>query len=145
VGTLALEASAGWERRLLGREPRYAPPRIVRGLLWRWARRVPDRRQARWMGQGLRWAYGLTLGGLHGLVRSALPARGVWKGLVLGAGVLAFETVVMPGVGAVPPLSRWPRKERWLLAAHTALYGLSTELAFSLADARSARAISPAP
>jgi len=130
LGTLALDASEGVEGRLLGRTPVYAPSRIARRLASRveW---LPKRRRAvQRLGTVLRWAYGPGLGLLYGLLRPRLPGGAVRKGLALAVGVLAFERIAMPAVGAVPPFAAWPRREKALLAAHTALYGLCAEAGF---------------
>jgi hypothetical protein len=125
VGILGLSLFERLERRVLGREPLYTSTRITRRL----ARRLGvslDEEQARVLGRLLRFVYGPALG----LVRARLDRRpGLGRALRLGAAIWLFELLALPATGATPPLRRWPRGEKLLLAAHTTAFALAAELA----------------
>jgi hypothetical protein len=124
AGTLALSLVERLERRTLGRLPLYAATRIASRLAHRWSGPMgPAATSA--LGGLMRWSYGPALALIRNwLVRS--PRAGDVPALSFGAGIYAFELIVLPATGATPPLRRWPPLEVLLLAAHTLTYALAT-------------------
>jgi hypothetical protein len=122
-GTAVLSASDVIERQLLGRRPVYAVRKIALRL-WPDLRHRPAELLQTMI--GLRLGYGTSLG----VVRELASKRGrfVVDALGVAASIFCFECLAMPLVGATPKLSRWPARDRWFLALHTAVYGLATEL-----------------
>ena len=125
AGTAALTAFERVEWRLLGEEPVYAPARIAR----------------RWLGSSrfaplLRFSYGPALGILLGLL-DAPP-------FLFAAGVAAAELCFLPGIGATPERTRWPRGQIAMLFAHTAVFSFATAAALrhdALSASRKALAV----
>jgi hypothetical protein len=123
VGIGALALSDRLERAWLGRAPVYAPDRIATRLF-----ALGSRRRSRAVGAILRWSYGLVIAGAwNRLVPS--PRASVRRALGLGAAILAFELWALPALGATPPLRRWSRAEKALLAWHTQVFGFGEEAA----------------
>lgn len=58
----------------------------------------------------MRWSYGPPWGVALAAVMGAGARPRTWPlwGLALGASVFTFEIVLLPAIGATPPLSRWP-------------------------------------
>ncbi|HZL19160.1 MAG TPA: hypothetical protein VFG23_15595 [Polyangia bacterium] len=128
AGTAVLSIFESLERRLLGREPVYAPARLVARLAARAGIAIGASR-ARRLGRAMRWVYGPSLGIASAWLSSPSGPR---PGRVLrrAAAILGFELVALPLVGAVPPLAAWPSVELLLLAAHTSAFAAGAELAF---------------
>jgi hypothetical protein len=120
IGVLAL--ADRFERAWLGHPPPYAPERIAARLVG-----LRSRSRARAVGAILRWSYGLAIAGAWSRF---VPRRtaGRWRrALGLGAAILGFELVALPALGATPPLRRWSRAEKGLLAAHTQAFAFGEE------------------
>jgi hypothetical protein len=108
--TLAVSAIEPLERALLAEEPVYSARSIARRLF---GRRVP------WPAStALRYAYGIGLG--------ALASRVPWLrgGLRTALALYGLEIVLLPALGATPPLRRWPRRQWLTLFLHTLAFGL---------------------
>jgi hypothetical protein len=130
VATGALSLSDRFERGWLGRPPVYAPGRIAARLFG-----LRSRSRAGAVGAILRWSYGLLIAAAWSrLVPSR--ANGAWRrALGLGAAIFAFELIALPALGATPPLRRWSRAEKALLAWHTQVFGFGEEMARRLLSA----------
>lgn len=111
------------ERALLERPPPYAPARIVRIL--------PAGPTAKTLlALALRLGYGLSLAIAYGCVRERLPRSRLASGLLVAAAIHAEERLVLPRLPGMRPFERWSARERALLAARTAVYGVVTATAF---------------
>jgi hypothetical protein len=120
LATAALGRFERLERAVLREEPPYAPARVARRLFG-----------ARRLGPLLRWTYGPALGVTYAALRSRIGPCAVG----FGAAVALAELLLMPPVGALPPL-RW--RERVALFAHAIAFALAAEAAL-----RQARSASP--
>ncbi|HYZ90263.1 MAG TPA: hypothetical protein VE620_13270 [Myxococcales bacterium] len=123
AGVLATAALGRFERlehAFLHEEPPYAPARVARRLFG-----------ARRLGPLLRWTYGPSLGVLYAALRSRVGPCAV----AFGAAIAVGELLLMPLVGALPPLRR---RERVALFAHAIAFALAAEAAL-----RQARSASP--
>lgn len=127
-----------FEHAWLGRPPLYAPPSVACGLLSRLFAAPIAPTAAMRLGLALRWLYGPSLGAVYAIARSSLLPFSPAAGASLGIAIYLFELVAMPAVGATRALSRWPRQEVGLLAAHTLVFGLATAAAFDGFSRRSA-------
>jgi hypothetical protein len=125
IGAVVLTAFERLEWRLLRERPVYAPALIGQRLLRPWlgsAESLPG------AGYALRAAYGPLLA--VALLRLAGNSGPAWhRGFGLGLAIYLFELAAMPAVGATPQLRAWPRRQRWMLLAHTTAFGVSTALA----------------
>lgn len=90
----------------------------------------------------MRFTYGPVLGLVWARLREALPPSPLLRGLLLGAGVLAFEHLSFPALHVTAPPRTWTRAERAFLLAQTCLFGLVTEWALQR-DSRSSPAARP--
>jgi hypothetical protein len=126
VGTTALSLVETLERRVLGRDPVYAAPRIAARLARGFGFAI-DARHARALGSLLRWSYGPALGLMRGWLGTS-RRRSLWDAIPYGAGIYLFEILALPGIGATPPLRRWRRAEVLLLATHTMAFAWAAEL-----------------
>jgi hypothetical protein len=132
VGALgALALSDRFERAWLGRPPVYTPEHIVTRLFGR-----RPRLRARAAGTILRCGYGLLIAAAWSRLVSSRTC-GTWRrALGLGAAIFAFELVALPALGATPPLRRWSRAEKALLAWHTQVFGFGEEVTRHLLSGR---------
>jgi hypothetical protein len=137
VGTAGLYVEERVERRLLGSTPVYAPARLAARLAARY-RVFLGERGSRRLGDVMRWVYGPALGAAHACLDRD-PRPGLKNALRLAAAIYGFEVVVLPLVGATPPLRRWPRVQVGSLALHTLAFSACVMLARA-SRARSARA-----
>lgn len=147
AGGLALTAGEPLERVVLGREPVYAPSRILSELF---ASRAPSRLGTRLASTvSLRFGYAMGLGAAYGAARHRLPKPPPLGGIVLGAAICAFEIVAMPTVGATPRIRAWPRGDLALLAVHTLGFGLASAFVYerlkSVRERRPHSSLPPAP
>jgi hypothetical protein len=127
AGTLALSAFELFERRLLGRAPVYAPRHIANRLAARFGVSLTPARSRR-LAWAMRCVYGPSLGVAGAWLdpeRGSRPRRAMRHGLAISA----FELVVLPWGGAVPPLDTWPISEILLLVAHATAFASGAELA----------------
>jgi hypothetical protein len=125
----------GW----VGGPTLYAAGPVARGLASRWIKRKLGKRGELLAGLALRWTYGPTLGAIYARFRPRLPLSVPAAAVCLAGGILGFELLAMPALGATPPLGKWDRPQRWLLAAHTLSYGLGTSFAYDLLTRSSRR------
>lgn len=132
IGTLVLTGFEVLETGWVGGPTLYAAGPVARGLAARWIRRKLAGRGELVAGLLLRWTYGPTLGAIYARVRPRLPFSVPVAGVCLAGGILGFELLAMPALGATPPLRKWDRPQRWLLAAHTLSYGAGTAVAYDL-------------
>lgn len=133
AGTLAHQGLTPLRNAWLG----HLPPFAVRSIVSRLGERVlgqplSDARTRDW-GLAMRFTYGPSLALAWTRVRGWLPRSlpTPVRGLLLGVGVLAFEVLSLPVVGATRPLRTWTRGDFALLAAQTGLFGLVTEAVLS--------------
>lgn len=133
AGTLAHQGLTPLRNAWLGHLPPYAVRTIVSRLGERVLGRPPRDSQARGWGLVMRFTYGPSLALAWTRVRAWLPRSlpTPVRGLLLGAGVFAFEVLSLPLVGATRPLRTWTRGDFALLAAQTGLFGLVTEAVLS--------------
>ena len=84
----------------------------------------------------MRWLYGPLIGVAYAAavgrkIRRRWPGGRLWPaGLALGGVVYVLELLFLPLVGATRPLRRWPPGDKLLLASHTGVYGLATDMTF---------------
>lgn len=133
AGTLAHQGLTPLRNAWLG----HLPPYAVRTIVSRLGKHVLSRplraSQARGWGLVMRFTYGPALALAWTRVRAWVP-RSLpvpLRGLLLGAGVFAFEVLSLPLVGATRPPRTWTRGDFALLAAQTGLFGLVTEALLS--------------
>jgi len=127
AGTLVLSVFDRLERRLLGREPLYAPSRIAARLAARFGIEL-SATAARRAGWALRAVYGPSLG-VAGAWLDPGTGRRTSRACRHGLAISVFELTVSPLVGAAPPLARWPLSEVFLLVAHATAFAAGAELA----------------
>ncbi len=127
AGTLALSIFERLERRLLGREPVYAPHRVAGRLAARFGIGL-SATSARRLGWALRAVYGPSLG-VAGAWLDPRTSHRASRVLRHGLAISVFELAALPLVGAVPPLAKWPLSELLLLAAHATAFATGAELA----------------
>ncbi|HEY4188017.1 MAG TPA: hypothetical protein VGP07_23275 [Polyangia bacterium] len=125
AGTFLLGAFERMERYALGREPVYAPGRIVTRLSGRMGIALTPTQTRQW-GGAMRWLYGPVLGVASRLIRPS-PSSRAGRVIRTSATIFGFELVVLPLLGAVPPLGDWPIVEIVSLAAHTTAFALGAE------------------
>jgi len=121
AATAALGRFERLERLLLGREPSYAPARVAERFLG-----------SHRFGPLLRWTYGPALGAVYGALRSRfrVPA------LAFGAAIATAELLIMPRLGATPPLRG---REAIALFLHAAAFAVAAEAALSQAGRSASR------
>jgi hypothetical protein len=103
---LFLELQIRAERALLGRPPVFDPVLIADRLFGK-----PE------LGPLMRWGYASFLA----LVQRKLRMRP----LLYGPLVALTELLVLPRIGAVPPIKRWPKGDLPLLFAHATVFALA--------------------
>jgi hypothetical protein len=130
IGTLVLTGFEVLETGWLGGPSLYAAGPVARGLASRFTRwKLAGRTQAV-AGLALRWAYGPSIGAVYARARPRLPLSVPAAAVCLAGGILGFELLAMPALGATPPLRKWDRPQLAMLAAHTLSYGLGTAVAY---------------
>jgi hypothetical protein len=139
IGTLVLTGFELLETGWLGGPSLYAAGPVARGLAARFINRKLAGRAERMAGLLLRWTYGPSIGAVYARVRPRLPLSVPAAGVCLAGGILGFELLAMPALGATPPLGKWDRPQLWLLAAHTLSYGAGTAVAYDLLTRSSRR------
>jgi hypothetical protein len=127
-GFLAWELAPGldWES---APAPAHIGKRLVEGLF---QVRLPDERAALTNGI-VHWAYGMTWGGLLGLVEGSLPAPRAWHGLPFGALVWLNGYVVLPLAKLYEPI--------WKYDLRTLAKDLGDHLVYGGATATTYRAL----
>lgn len=141
VGTMVLGIIEPLERDWVGSQPPYHPSRIVQALY----PRLTGRRSATAWGIALRWLYGPVLGVLYADARRRLPRRDLTAGVMFGATIWAFELLLLPLVGATPPVRRWTGRERAALLLHTCAFGVATALSLGLVQRIGGSSSTPRP
>ena len=136
VGTLALGGFALLRNAVLGHSPPYSARRISARLVGLVLHRRVGSREALFWSLGQRWLYGSMLGLAWARARPAVPASMLARGLVLGAGVWAFEQLTFPLLRATRPPRTWSRAEHGFLVAQTLLFGLVTEASLAALERR---------
>jgi hypothetical protein len=134
VGTLALGGFALLRNAALGHAPPYSAHRLAARIVGRVSHRSVSPRAALAWSLGLRFTYGPGLGLIWARVRERLPASLLLRGLLLGAGVLAFEHFSFSTLHVTSAPRTWTRAERAFLLAQTCLFGLVTEGALQRAS-----------
>jgi hypothetical protein len=142
VGTLALGGFALLRNTALGHAPPYSAHRLAARLVGRVSHRSVSPRAALAWSLGLRFTYGPMLGLIWARIREGLPPSLLLRGLLLGAGVSAFERLSFPILRVTPAPRTWTRAEHAFLLAQTCLFGLVTEGTLQRAS-RSALAARP--
>ena len=132
IGTLVLTGVEVFETGWVGGPTLYAAGPVARGLAARWIKRKLAGRGELMAGLALRWTYGPVLGAIYARLRPRLPLSVPAAAACLAGGILGVELVAMPALSATPPLGKWDRPQRWMLAAHTLSYGLGTSFAYDL-------------
>ena len=131
LGTLAVAALGPVEKQILGREPRFAPEALAKGLARAHLDRSLSQPAARAAGIAMRAAYGPAWGLALTMFPRAIIRRPLAAGGLLGVLVDAFEEHAFPLTRATRAPERWPRLERRLLRAQTIVFGLVTAVAYS--------------
>lgn len=131
-GTLVLTGFEVFEAGWLGGPTLYAAGPVARGLAARFMNRKLAGRVEAAAGLLLRWTYGPCLGAVYARVRPRLPVSVPVAGVCLAGGILSFELLAMPALGATPPLGKWDRPQLAMLGAHTLSYGFGTALAYEV-------------
>jgi hypothetical protein len=108
LATLALSAADALERTLLGHRPAYDVDKMGKRLFG----------SAR-AGRALRWVYGPTLAVVQKKLRL--------QPLLFGPAIALGELLMMPRVGATPPVRKWRRGEVPLLFAHATVFSLAVQ------------------
>ena len=139
IGTLVLTGFELFEAGWLGGPTLYAAGPVARGLAARFVNRKLAGRSEMVAGLALRWTYGPSLGAVYARVRPRLPLSVPVAAVCLAGGILGFELLAMPALGATPPLRKWDRPQLWMLAAHTLSYGAGTAVAYDLLTRSSRR------
>lgn len=125
VGTGVEALLSGAQTRVRGRRAVYDPAQLARRLARRYlgVRLRPG--AARRAGEVMRWSYGPSWGVLLAAAMGTRRRSRSWPlwGVGLGAAVLAFEVVMLPAVGATPPLSSWRGDELKLEVLNTIAFG----------------------
>lgn len=121
-GMATLTALDPIEHMLLARRPTYHRTNIAGRLLARGGLTSPLGQAA--AGVAFQAAYSLALGQATTFVGRLIRSR-LLRGLSLGAAVLGAELLVLPLVGATPPVRSWPRRDVALLALHTTAFGVA--------------------
>jgi hypothetical protein len=132
IGTLVLTGFEVFEAGWVGGPTLYAAGPVARGLAARLVNRKLAGRTEALVGLLLRWTYGPCIGAVYARVRPRLPLSVPVAGVCLAGGILGFELLAMPALGATPPLGKWDRPQLWMLAAHTLSYGAGTAFAYDL-------------
>src|SRR5215207_2725277 len=132
IGTAVLTGFEIFEAGWVGGPTLYAAGPVARGLAARFIRRKLAGRTELVAGLLLRWTYGPSIGAVYARVRPRLPLSVPVAAVCLAGGILGFELLAMPALGATPPLGKWDRPQRWMLAAHTLSYGIGTAVAYDL-------------
>jgi hypothetical protein len=139
IGTLVLTGFEVFEAGWLGGPTLYAAAPVARGLASRWVNRKLTGRTEALAGLALRWAYGPSIGAVYARVRPRLPLSVPAAAVCLAGGILGFELLAMPALGATPPLGKWDRPQLWMLAAHTLSYGIGAAVSYDLLTRSSRR------
>jgi hypothetical protein len=132
IGTLVLTGFELFEAGWIGGPTLYAAGPVARGLAARFIHRKLAGRTELMAGLLLRWCYGPTIGAIYARVRPRLPLSVPAAAVCLAGGILGFELMAMPALGATPPLGKWDRPQLWMLGAHTLSYGIGTAVAYDL-------------
>lgn len=136
VGTLALGGFALLRNAALGHAPPYSAHRLAARLVGRVSHRSVSPRAALAWSLGLRFTYGPVLGLVWARIREGLPSSLLLRGLLLGAGVSAFERLSFPTLRVTSAPRTWTRAEHAFLLAQTCLFGLVTEGTLQRASTR---------
>jgi hypothetical protein len=139
IGTLVLTGFELLETGWLGGPSLYAAGPVARGLAARFINRKLAGRTEMVAGLLLRWTYGPSIGAVYARARPRLPLSVPLAGVCLAGGILGFELLAMPALGATPPLGKWDRPQLRMLAAHTLSYGAGTAVAYDLLTRSSRR------
>jgi hypothetical protein len=127
VGTLALGGFALLRNAALGHAPPYSSRRLAARLVGRVShRRVSPRAALAWS-LAMRFMYGPSIGLAWTRIREVLPSSPLLRGVLLGAGVWAFELLSFPTLRVTASPRTWTRAEHAFLLAQTCLFGLVTE------------------
>jgi hypothetical protein len=122
AGTVVLTLVESIEIRALGAAPVYTSTRVAARLAARIGVTLNDD-DSRRAGRLLRWTYGPALGMVRSWLAGRSAALASW--ISFAVAIYAFELVVLPAVGATPPLRRWPRAQIGSLALHTAGFAVA--------------------
>lgn len=142
VGTGVEALLTGVESRLRRRQAVYDPSNLARRLARRYLGIRLSRDSARRAGDLMRWSYGPSWGVPLAAVMGTRERARAWPlwGLGLGAAVLGFELVMLPAVGATPPVSSWRRDELKLEVLNTMAFGTAAAFSFWAVSPRVVRA-----
>ena len=139
IGTLVLTGFEVFEAGWVGGPTLYAAGPVARGISARFLNRKLAGTSELVAGLLLRWTYGPSIGAVYARVRPRLPLSLPAAALCLAGGILGFELLAMPALGATPPLGKWDRPQLWMLAAHTLSYGVGAATAYDVLTRSSRR------
>lgn len=127
IGTAAMTAAQRAEMKMTGRSGSTTPAKGVEEVL---DVEPEDKQAEKTLSQETHWAYGTALGGLCGLVASALddsePATGAtFFALAWGGGM-----VMLPSLGIAPPPTQWGKKSLAMDAGFHIVYASATAAAY---------------
>ncbi len=80
--------------------------------------------------KAMHWTYGVTWGGVYGLVQGTIAARALPAGLGLGASVWGMSYAQLVPMGVYEPPWRYPAKELAIDLSYHLVYGVAAAAAY---------------
>jgi hypothetical protein len=136
AGAIATSAEAFWSRaqpRLLGgRTPIFDTTVMASALITRWTGKAPTHRLAHASGTAMRCAYGPTWAMVWAVVlRRTRRRTTLCTATLLALMIWSTELLLLPRIGAAPPVRRWAPVDVLLDASNAALYSAVVSVALS--------------
>lgn len=125
---LALLKATGGEESTV---PAQVGKRIIEGTLQRGP--VPDSRIPL-LNNAMHWLYGISWGGVYGLVAGSLAPRAPRAGLAFGLAVWGTSLVQLPAMKLAPPVWEYPPSSLATDVGFHAVYGVAVAGAYRVLD-----------
>ena len=130
AGTAAMTASSTLEMKLRDRGASSTPAQAAAKVLG--VEPVDEASEARFSNI-VHWGYGISWGGVRGLLTAAGLSGSAATAAHLAA-VWGTEQVMLPALDVTPPLTEWGKEEITIDALHHLVYAVATGIAYSRLD-----------
>lgn len=104
--------------------------RIVEGVL----DRKVTLKDAPLLTNAMHWGYGVSWGGIYGLVQESIRANAAADGAALGTALWGSSYIAMPAIGLQEQIWKYPPKELAIEFSYHLVYGLGVAAAYRALD-----------